>query len=152
MVDDSADLRNLISMLIDTQSDGWKVVAQAEDGLSAIEATTRTSPDLVLLDVAMPVLDGLQALPRIKDVAPNAVVVMLSAYPFAIGGQSALDAGAHAYLEKENLVTTLVPRLEGIMAAHLWRARRGSQAVPSAGRRRCRTLRGCGVIGLPSFW
>ena len=116
MADDSADLRDLIAMLIDTQSDGWKVVAQAEEGLQAIEAATRTSPDLVLLDVAMPVLDGLQALPRIRDVAPDAVVVMLSAYPFAIGGQSALDAGAHAYLEKENLVTTLVPRLEGILA------------------------------------
>ena len=70
---------------------------------------------LVLLDIAMPVMDGMQALPLIREACPSAVVVMLSGYPFATAGQGALDAGAHGYLEKSDLVKTLVPRIERIL-------------------------------------
>ena len=57
----------------------------------------------------------MQALPLIREAAPEAVVVMLSGYPFATAGQGALDAGAHGYLEKSDLVRGLIPRLEHIL-------------------------------------
>ena len=69
----------------------------------------------MLLDIAMPVMDGMQALPLIRQAAPGAVVVMLSGYPFETAGQGALDAGAHGYLEKSDLVRGLIPRVERIL-------------------------------------
>jgi YesN/AraC family two-component response regulator len=115
IVDDSEDLRELLSMVIERHPDGWSVVATAAEGNEGIEQARSAQPDLVLLDIAMPVMDGMEALPRIKEVAPNAVVVMLSGYPFSTAGQGALNAGAHGYLEKSDLVKGLIPRLERII-------------------------------------
>lgn len=115
VVDDSADLRELISMVIERHPGGWQVVATAAEGQEAIEEARVRQPDLVLLDIAMPVMDGMQALPLIREAAPRAVVVMISGYPFATAGQGALDAGAHGYLEKSDLVRSLIPRLEHIL-------------------------------------
>jgi YesN/AraC family two-component response regulator len=115
VVDDSADLRDLISMVIERHTGGWQVVGTAAEGRQGIDEARTRQPDLVLLDIAMPVMDGMQALPLIRQAAPQAVVVMLSGYPFATAGQGALNAGAHGYLEKSDLVRSLIPRLQGIL-------------------------------------
>ena len=115
VVDDSDDLRDLISMVIERHTAGWQVVGTAGQGEEAVEEARSTQPDLVLLDIAMPVMDGMQALPLIRQACPKAVVVMLSGYPFATAGQGALNAGAHGYLEKSDLVKSLVPRLQLIL-------------------------------------
>lgn len=115
VVDDSDDLRDLISLVIGRHPAGWKVVATAADGREAIDVAMATHPDLVLLDISMPIMDGMQALPLIREAAPEAVVVMLSGYPFATAGQGALDAGAHGYLEKSDLVKSLIPSLDSIL-------------------------------------
>ncbi len=112
VVDDSADLRDLISLVIERHPDGWQVVATASEGQEAVDEARTQQPDLVLLDIAMPVMDGMQALPLIREAAPSAVVVMISGYPFATAGQGALNAGAHGYLEKSDLVRSMLPRLE----------------------------------------
>ena len=115
IVDDSEDLRELLSMVIERHPAGWQVVATAAEGQQGVEEARSSQPDLVLLDIAMPVMDGMQALPLIKEAAPRAVVVMLSGYPFSTAGQGALNAGAHGYLEKSDLVRGLIPRLERII-------------------------------------
>ena len=115
VVDDSADLRALSSMVIARHPGGWHVVATAAEGQQAVDEARASQPDLVLLDIAMPVMDGMQALPLIREAAPEAVVVMLSGYPFATAGQGALNAGADGYLEKSDLVKTLIPRIEVIL-------------------------------------
>ena len=115
MVDDSSDLRELISFVIRRHPEGWQVVATAAEGRQAVDEARANQPDLVLLDIAMPVMDGMQALPLIREAAPEAVVVMLSGYPFETAGQGALDAGAHGYLEKSDLVRGLIPRVERIL-------------------------------------
>ena len=115
VVDDSDDLRELISMVLERHPEGWRVVATAAEGQSAIDQARASQPDLVLLDIAMPVMDGMQALPLIRKAAPEATVVMLSGYPFSTAGPGALDAGAHGYLEKSDLVHGLIPRLERII-------------------------------------
>ncbi len=127
VVDDSDDLRDMLCMLIRRQSASWTVVATATQGEEAVSRATDLQPDLVLLDIAMPVMDGMQALPLIRHACPSAVVVMLSGYPFATAGQGALDAGAHGYLEKADLVKTLIPRIESILATA--RARGGIGAT-----------------------
>jgi YesN/AraC family two-component response regulator len=115
IVDDSEDLRELLSLVIARHAQGWRVVATASEGAQAIREARDSQPDLVLLDIAMPVMDGMQALPHIREAAPNAVVVMLSGYPFSTAGQGALNAGADGYLEKADLVKGLIPRLERII-------------------------------------
>lgn len=115
VVDDSDDLRDLISMVIRRHPEGWRVVATATEGREAVDEARANQPDLVLLDIAMPVMDGMEALPLIRQAAPEATVVMLSGYPFETAGRGALDAGAHGYLEKSDLVKSLIPRLEKIL-------------------------------------
>ncbi len=114
VVDDSDDLRDLLRMVLE-RNPGWHVVAQAAEGLQAVQEARTSQPDLVLLDIAMPVMDGMQALPLIREAAPQAVVVMLSGFPYAVAGQGAISAGAHGYLEKADLVRSLISRLERIL-------------------------------------
>jgi CheY-like chemotaxis protein len=115
VVDDSEDLRELISMVLERHPEGWQVVATAAEGQTAVNEARASQPDLVLLDIAMPVMDGMQALPLIRAAAPDATVVMLSGYPFSTAGEGAINAGAHGYLEKADLVHGLIPRLERII-------------------------------------
>jgi YesN/AraC family two-component response regulator len=114
VVDDSEDLRELISMVIRRRRQSWEVVGTAAEGQEAVARARETQPDIVLLDIAMPVMDGLEALPLIKEVAPESKVIMLSGYPFAVAGQGAIEAGADGYLEKYNLVRGLIPSLEDL--------------------------------------
>ena len=115
IVDDSPDLRELIEMVIDASGLGWRVVATAAEGRAAIQEAQVHQPDLVLLDNAMPVMDGMAALPQIREVAPEATVVMLSAFPSSTAAESALRAGAHGYIEKSGLVSELVNSLVAIL-------------------------------------
>jgi YesN/AraC family two-component response regulator len=115
IVDDSEDLRDLLRLVIERHPEGWRVVATAAEGEQAIQEARTSQPDLVLLDIAMPVMDGMEALPHIREAVPDAVVVMLSGYPTSTAGQAALNAGAHGYLEKSDLVKGLIPRLEQII-------------------------------------
>ncbi|WP_051706686.1 response regulator transcription factor [Nocardioides aequoreus] len=117
VVDDSDDLRDLISMVIARHPGGWQVVGTATEGRQAVDVAREQQPDLVLLDIAMPVMDGMEALPLIREAAPEATVVMLSGFPFETAGPGALQAGAHGYLEKSDLVRSLIPRLEEILQA-----------------------------------
>lgn len=115
VVDDSDDLRALITMVLKRAAGSWRVVSTATEGRQAVDEAREHQPDLVLLDIAMPVMDGMEALPLIREAAPEATVVMLSGFPFETAGRGALAAGAHGYLEKTDLVRSLVPRLEQIL-------------------------------------
>lgn len=117
VVDDSDDLRSLITMVLKRNAASWRVVSTAAEGRQAIDEAREHQPDLVLLDIAMPVMDGMEALPLIREAAPDATVVMLSGFPFETAGPGAIEAGAHGYLEKTDLVRSLVPRLEEILSA-----------------------------------
>jgi response regulator RpfG family c-di-GMP phosphodiesterase len=80
LVDDVADLRLLLGSLFKAYP-GVEVVAEAADGEQAVTLAARHQPDLVVLDLAMPVLDGASALPRLREVAPHSRVVVLTAVP-----------------------------------------------------------------------
>ena len=117
LVDDAADVRRLIAALIAVHDQGWSVVGEAANGREAIENAPPTDPDLVLLDLSMPVMDGLEALPHLRRAVPGAAVVVLSGFPSDAAQRAALAAGAHGYLEKDALVDSLIPRLQAILDA-----------------------------------
>jgi CheY-like chemotaxis protein len=98
LVDDSADVRLLLHTAFCVEGD--EVVGSVGDGASAIEMARRHQPDAVVLDVVMPVMNGIEALPRLRHAAPDAVVVVYSSLADAGAEERALAAGAHAFFEK----------------------------------------------------
>lgn len=99
LVDDAADIRTVWRALLDKKH-GCVVVGEACDGRDAVRLVAELRPDVVLLDLAMPVMDGLEALPKIRGEVPDAKVVVLSGFDRARMEGPAIAAGAHAYLEK----------------------------------------------------
>ena len=100
MIDDSEDMRVLLKVALERGGD-FRIVAEAADGEQGVDAVRAFQPDLVLLDIAMPVMDGMQALPLIRVECPTAVVVMVSAFGDSSGlPQRAMALGASGYICK----------------------------------------------------
>jgi AmiR/NasT family two-component response regulator len=109
IAEDEALIRmDLAEMLAE---EGYDVVGQAGDGATAVELAERERPDLVILDVKMPVLDGIAAAERIAE-ARIAPVVILTAFSQRELVERARDAGAMAYLVKPFTRSDLVPAIE----------------------------------------
>src|SRR5690606_35720953 len=102
-------LRKLLRLRLQ-RIEGVEVVAEAGDGRMAVELCETLQPHLVLLDLSMPELDGLQAAGQIRDRAPGTDIFVFSGYPAAAMRDRALRAGASAYFEKSS-------SLEGIFDA-----------------------------------
>ncbi|MCW2760683.1 MAG: ATP-binding region, ATPase domain protein [Marmoricola sp.] len=115
LIDDSADLLFLVRGALE-RSGKFRVVAEAADGEQGVRAVGASQPDLVLLDIAMPVMDGLQALPLIREECPSAIVVMLSAFDDSSGmPQRALAMGASGYIHKDGRIQALPEQLRVIV-------------------------------------
>jgi signal transduction histidine kinase len=115
VADDQVDERLVLRAMLEA-SGRFEVVAECEDGVQAIAEAARLQPDLVLLDLEMPGLDGLTALPKLREVAPAARTVVLSGYPAARFAAAALAQGAASYLEKGLAGHDLVERLAETVA------------------------------------
>ena len=113
IVDDAANLRELLTLLLEIEDD-FDVVGTAADGKQAVEAARILQPDLVLLDLAMPVMDGLQALPLLRANVPGARIVIFSGFEHQALAEEAVKAGADAYIEKGTSVTHLVAQLRAL--------------------------------------
>jgi DNA-binding NarL/FixJ family response regulator len=99
LADDTPEIRQLLRLSLEL--DGrFEIVGEAEDGASAVELTHAEVPDAVVLDLAMPVMDGLQAIPEIRRNAPDAKILVLSGFEARQMSKEALARGAHAYIEK----------------------------------------------------
>lgn len=98
IADDHAQVRELIRAQL--ESAGHEVVGEAGDGVDAVRQVTALRPDVVLLDLAMPRLDGLQALAMIRETAPASRVIVLSGFDDAMMAARAIAAGATRYVEK----------------------------------------------------
>ena len=116
IVDDEPDIRMLAVSAL-RHSEEFVVVAEAADGHQAIEAAMTHQPDLVLLDIAMPELNGIAALATIKAVSPASVIIVLTAYPAETRAEQAFTHGADAYMEKNDLVNELIPARRAAVAS-----------------------------------
>jgi DNA-binding NarL/FixJ family response regulator len=96
--DDAPVFRDLLRLALE-QDGELTVVGEADDG-AHLEEIAAARPDVVLLDVSMPQLGGLEALPRVRELAPEARVVVLSSFGADEMGEAALGAGADRYLDK----------------------------------------------------
>ena len=109
VIDDTPDIRELLTLVL-TRS-GMEVVGAAADGLAGVDLVRAQRPDVVLLDLAMPVMDGVEALPLIRELVPEGRIIVLSAFAGAMS-QQMLDAGADGYLEKGTPLKQIVAYVE----------------------------------------
>ena len=113
VAEDEALIRmDLVEML---QEAGYEVVAQATNGEEAIALATEHNPDLAILDVKMPVLDGISAAEKIISIAP---VLMLTAFSQRELVERARDAGVMAYVVKPFTIGDLIPAIEIAISRH----------------------------------
>ena len=118
IADDHAVVRQGLRTFLDLQDD-VEVVGEAADGEEAVAAAREHAPDVVLLDLAMPVLDGVAALPRLREAAPGARVIVLTSFGEDDRLFTALRAGATGYLLKDVEPAELV---RAIRTAHAGQA------------------------------
>ena len=113
IVDDHPLTRDALAGLL--AHNGFDVVGQAGSGAEAIDQARELSPDLVLLDLSMPGMDGLAALPKLRDAAPNAEIVVLTASEDESNLLGAIRAGAAGYLLKSEPPERIVAFLRGVV-------------------------------------
>ena len=113
--DDNAAMRVLLTVLVDT-AHGMRVVGQAGDGDDAILEARRLQPDVILLDLAMPNRSGLEALPDLRRVAPDAQIIVLSGFAEATVSPEVLALGARTYLQKGVDADTIIATIQSAAA------------------------------------
>lgn len=96
--DDAAFMRMMIKDIL--TKNGYNVVGEVENGLKAVEKYSETKPDLVLMDITMPEMDGIQALKKIKEQDPGATVIMCSAMGQQAMVIESIQAGAKDFIVK----------------------------------------------------
>ena len=114
IAEDHAVVREGTRRILEQERD-LKVVAEAEDGEAAVRLTTRYSPDVAIVDIAMPGIDGIEATRRIKELRPATTVLVLTAFDDDQFVFSLLEAGAAGYLLKSIRGRELV---EAVRAVH----------------------------------
>ncbi|HSB03578.1 MAG TPA: response regulator transcription factor [Thermodesulfobacteriota bacterium] len=114
IAEDHTILREALKALLSSHPD-LRVVGEAADGLEAIRCAQVHTPDLVLIDLSMPRMNGLQAIKEIKSLAPQTKVVVLTVHKAEQYVRSALEAGADGYLLKEDGSTEFLIAIRHIL-------------------------------------
>src|SRR5689334_5543489 len=94
----------------------YDVVASAGDGRAAVEATQRLKPELVLLDISMPIVDGFEAAREIKEIRPSPLVIFVSEHREKVYAEVAFSVGASGYVIKSKMITELLPAIREALA------------------------------------
>ena len=111
LIDDEKILRSLLRMMLH-RTGRYEVVGEAGDGHEALALAPEVAPDLMLLDIAMPRMGGLEALPGLLQLVPDARVLVLSGFASDAVAETARTAGAHGYLVKGLAPKELVEALD----------------------------------------
>jgi CheY-like chemotaxis protein len=133
VVDDHAEARERIATLLQSEFD---VVAAVADGQAAVEATRALHPDVIVLDIAMPVLNGFEAAAIIKDLPDAPRIVFCTAYDDPEFAEAALALGASAFVVKRKMLVELVPAVHRALKDHsVWQRLRPEQPSSSSSSR-----------------
>ena len=116
LADDTVEIRRLLRMTL--EFDGrFSVIDEAGDGVAAVKVASEQQPDAVVLDLAMPVMDGLQAIPQIRREAPQTKILVLSGFDAGQMSSEAMSRGADAYIEKGGDLAMLAAKLHDLCTA-----------------------------------
>ena len=113
LADDHIEMRDRIKRLLDGEFD---VLDAVEDGRAFLEAASKLKPDLCLLDISMPVLDGIETAIRLKQSEPTAKIVFLTIHEGIDFVQAAFETGALGYVVKRRMMSDLRPAINEALA------------------------------------
>ena len=119
IADDHFVVRMGLAALVNTESD-LEVVGEAADGTQAVQAFEKHKPDLVLMDLRMPIKDGIRATEEIRAKHPNARVLMLTTFDGDTDIHRAIEAGAQGYVLKNSTGDKLIPAVRAVAAGQRW--------------------------------
>ena len=114
IVDDSASIRHMLRTTFEDIS-GWEVCGEAENGREAIEKASELKPDLIVLDLAMPIMHGLEAAPVLRRMLPAVPIILFTLYGSKFLEREALSVGVTAVISKDATVKTLVNRAQDLL-------------------------------------
>ena len=117
LADDESHVRLFVKTVVGSM--GCEVVAEASDGRQALELFDKTAPDLVLLDINMPVMDGIATLKELRRKSDKVAIVMLTSLASAEVVEQCLEAGANYHLRKDLPISELKQEIRDTWLAHL---------------------------------
>jgi DNA-binding NarL/FixJ family response regulator len=123
IADDYADWRRQVCLLFQARPE-WQVIAEASDGPEAIQKAEELMPDLIVLDIGLPKLNGIEAARRIRQLSPSSKIVFLSQNNDFDVARAALSTGALGYVCKTDALNELLPAMDAVL--------RGKQFVSSS--------------------
>jgi DNA-binding NarL/FixJ family response regulator len=122
-VDDFKDWRRRVLLLFRARPE-WQVIAEASDGTEAIQKAEDLKPDLILLDIGLPKLNGIEAARQIRQLSPSSKIIFLSQNNDRDIVRAALDTGARGYVRKMDAGRDLLPAVDAVL--------RGEQFISSS--------------------
>jgi len=105
IVDDIKEIRKLLRQFLEEAE--FIVCGEASDGRAAIEQAGALKPDLIILDASMPVMNGIQAAPKLKKLLPNTSIILFTAHEYMMQGINPVELGVDAVVTKERGMSAL---------------------------------------------
>ena len=114
VADDYEPFRRCVSSLF-LKHPGWKIIGEVSDGLEAVKKAQELNPDVVLLDLLLPKIDGVEAANRIRRTAPATKIIFITAYQDSELMQTVLRNQAEGYILKWEIMRDLFPAVEAVL-------------------------------------
>lgn len=131
VADDHQVVRAGLRALLESKA-GWQVCAEAANGREAVEKASGLQPDVVVLDIGMPLLNGVEAARQIRKVSPNTEILILTMHDSEHLVQGVLEAGARGYILKDDADRNLLAAVEALRKHKPYLSSRVSEAVAKA--------------------
>ena len=119
LVDDHDVIRTGLRSFLETQP-GFEVIAEAKNGLQALEKARETLPDIVLMDITMPDMDGMEATRQLKKLYPDCQILVLTVHADKQYFMKMLSEGASGYITKQAAADELVAAIQAVAAGHVY--------------------------------
>lgn len=128
LVDDHPIVRQGLRTLLEGRT-GWEVVGEASDGAEAVEKAKNLKPDVMVLDVTMPRMNGLEACRLLRTQAPQLEILFVTQHDSPQMMREALDAGARGYVVKSNAARDLLQAVEAVSQHRVFTVLNGQRAA-----------------------
>jgi DNA-binding NarL/FixJ family response regulator len=115
LVEDFLWFRNFVRSKLD-QRPGLPIICEVSDGLEAVENATALQPDLILLDIGLPSLNGIEVARQLRDLAPKSKIIFLSQETSAVLMKEAIALGAWGYVFKSQAESDLLPAIDAALS------------------------------------
>jgi DNA-binding NarL/FixJ family response regulator len=132
VADDHNVVRTGLRALIESHSE-WQVCAEAANGREAVEKASQFKPDVAVLDIGMPLLNGVEATRQIRKLSPQTEILILTMHDSELLIQEVLEAGAHGYILKDDADRNLIAAVDALRRHEPYLSSRVSKSVPPQG-------------------